>query len=97
LTELPVKRRLRNAKRRIVSTLMLAGYTAYTYDSGPFHVCADGHRDSKRIRIVFGIATPADKRTATQAPAPKNCRREIWEVSRDGKAFVIVPLIVTAK
>jgi hypothetical protein len=89
MTEIPVKRRLRNAKRRIVTTLTLSGYSLYLPENGPFHIIADGPNDSKRIRIVFGPACEDDTRPMRRAVMPENCYREIWQASDDGKTFVV--------
>jgi hypothetical protein len=85
----PIKKRRRNAEKKITATLTLAGYEVYAFDSGPFHLCADGPDGSKRILISFGPPTPGEKRAVRKAKMPANCHREIWRVSEDGKRFEI--------
>jgi len=92
-----IKRRLRNAKLKIRATLTLAGYEVYAFEDGPFHLCADGKDGGKRIRICFG-STKADEAGAmSRAVMPPNCYREVWQVSEDGKRFVIGRIAETKK
>jgi len=84
-----VKKRLNNAKLKIRATLTLAGYEVYAFEDGPFHLCADGRDGGKRIRICFGPATADEVRAMNRAIMPPNCHREVWQVSEDGKRFVI--------
>lgn len=90
--ELPYKRRLRERKRRIVTTLTLAGWEAYPFESGPFHVCADRRDESRRIRIVFGSCDRSDTDAVAKARLPQNCLREIWQVSEDGRTMVVAKI-----
>jgi hypothetical protein len=92
-----IKKRLRNAERKITATLSLAGYDVYPLGAGPFHLCADGRDGGKRIRIVFGDASADDTRPMSRAVMPPNCYREIWQVSDDGKRFVIVQVAASRK
>ncbi len=92
-----VKKRLRNAEKKITATLTLAGYDVYPLGSGPFHLCADGRDGGKRIRIVFGSMSADDTRPVSRAVMPSNCYREIWQVSDDGRRFVIAQVAASRK
>ena len=97
MTEEPIKKRIRNAKRKIITTLTLSGYEVYEIETGPFHLCADSETDSKRIRIVFGASTESDVRPMARAKMPANCYREIWQVSGDGKTIVTAKVAACKK
>lgn len=84
-----VKKRLNNAKLKIKATLTLAGFDVYAYEDGPFHLCADSRDGGKRIRICFGPMNFDEVRAMSRAVMPPNCHREVWQVSEDGKRFVI--------
>jgi hypothetical protein len=85
----PIKKRLNNAKRKITATLTLAGFDVYAFEDGPFHLCADSRDGGKRIRICFGSTNADEVRSISRAVMPSNCHREVWQVSDDGKRFVI--------
>jgi len=89
MSELAYKRRIRTWKRRIVTTLTDSGYEASSFDTGPFHVCADRYDGSRRIRIVFGSSTRSDVESVSRSPLPANCFREIWQIDDDGKGWVV--------
>jgi len=89
MSEVAVKKRLNNAELKIRATLTLAGYEVYAFEDGPFHLCADGPDGSKRIRIIFTRLGLDESRAMSRAIMPQNCHREAWQVSEDGKRFVI--------
>lgn len=86
MSELPYKRRLRAWKRHIATDLTLAGYEVETYDSSPFHLSASRGRTCLKVRICFGYSTESDVRAVAQAKTA--CRREIWQISDDGRVIV---------
>ncbi len=90
MSEDRVKRRLREWTRIAVHRLNLAGYEAAPLGSGPFHVCADRPDESLRVRIVFGASEESDVLAVAKSRLPAACRREIWQVSEDGRSVVRV-------
>lgn len=84
------KRRLREWTRIVVNRLDTAGYEAAPLGAGPFHVCADRPDESLRVRIVFGSSAEDDVLVVSKARLPSGCRREIWQVSEDGRSIVRV-------
>jgi hypothetical protein len=85
----PFKRRLRAWKQRTVTTYTRQGYTALTYDSGPFHVSLCKGRAETRIRFAFAYATLADEDAVKKAHTPDRCTREVWQISDDGRTVIV--------
>ena len=83
------KRRLRETKRRIITTLTAQGYKVSTFDSGPFDLCAGKGRQERRIRICFAYTTADDINAVRLAPLPRHSHREIWQISENGRHIVV--------
>ena len=83
------KRRLRETRRRITTTLAAQGYRVSTFDSGPFDLCAGKGRKEKRIRICFAYTTSDDINAVRLAPLPRHTSREIWQISENGRNIVV--------
>ena len=60
MSEDKFKRRLRNTRRRITTTLEAQGYRVSTFDGGPFDLEACRGRRAKKIRICFTYTTTDD-------------------------------------
>lgn len=79
------KRRLRRAKRRIVSSLSRSGYTVLCYENEPFHVGAFNEKELRLIRILFENPTPEEIERIGRRPAPPASRRELWIIDSRGQ------------
>lgn len=89
MSELAYKRRLRERKGKITTTLEAQGYKVRTFDSGPFHLLACRGKTGRAIRICFGYTETDDILSASREPVPARCRREIWQISEDGRSIVV--------
>ena len=88
MAELAYKRRLRDRKRRITTTLEAQGYKVRTFESGPFHLQACRGKTGLAIRITFGDSTADEVRAVSREPLPDRCLREIWQVDQSGRVTV---------
>lgn len=87
--ELAYKRRLRDRKRSIATTLEAQGYRVRTFEDGPFHLFACKGKTARAIRISFGYVHYDEPRMISGEPVPERCIRELWKISDDGRSIVI--------
>ena len=92
VSELPYKRRLRERKRKITTTLTLQGYRVRSFDDGPFHLIACRGRVSRAVRIEFGYTDIETIRLIGREPVPAHCQREIWQISAEGRITVVAKI-----
>ncbi len=89
MPEIAVKRRIREWKRRVVTTYTDKGYSVSTYESGPFHLSICKGRDETRVRFAFNYVSDDEVLAVSRAATPDRCAREIWQISEDGRTIVI--------
>lgn len=92
MSEVAIKRRLRESKRRFTTTLRAQGYRVSTFDCEPFHLLARKGRKARAIRICFGYTETDDILSVSREPMPDGCLREIWQISEDGRNTVIAKI-----
>jgi hypothetical protein len=90
--EVPYKRRLRRRKRIITTTLEVQGWKVRSFDDGPFHLLACRGGSGRAIRIEFGYTDVNLVDMMSHEPIPARCRREIWQVSADGRTTVVAKI-----
>lgn len=90
MSEDAYKRRLRERKRLITSTLEAQGYRVRTFDDGPFHLMACRGKTGRAIRISFGEVHFDESAMVRREPVPARCVREIWKISSNGNAVIRV-------
>jgi hypothetical protein len=88
MSELAFKRRLRERKRQITTTLTRQRYRVDSFDSGPFHLLARRGKTALAIKICFVYTTTEDILSVSREPVPDRCLREIWQISQDGRIIV---------
>lgn len=93
MSEDAYKRRIREWKRREADksrpdSLAHQGWRIRTFDSGPFHILACRGRSSLAVCFCFGTTGTDDILAVSREPMPDRCRREIWQISEDGRAVV---------
>ena len=91
MSEIAVKRRLRERKRRITTTLEAQGYRVRTFETGPFHLLACRGKTALAIRVSFeeGRSHDAEVNLVRLEPVPERCLREVWTISDDGRIVTI--------
>ena len=85
MSEPSFKRRLRERKRSITTTLEAQGYRVRTFDDGPFHLFACRGKTARAIRISFNAVCHSESELVKREAVPERCLREIWAVSADGR------------
>ncbi len=89
MSESPYKRRLRERKRRITTTLEAQGYRVRTFDDGPFHLLACRGKTGRAIRVSFGEVHFDEINLCKREPVPARCIRELWKISDDGRIVTV--------
>ena len=89
MSEPAAKQRLRRRVRIITTTLEAQGYRVRTFETGPFHLQARKGKTARDIRICFGYTDEDEVRAVSHEPGPDRCCREIWQVSEDGRSWVV--------
>jgi tryptophan synthase beta subunit len=97
VSEIPYKRRVRDRKRIITSTLEAQGYKVRSFDNGPFHLLACRGGSARAIRIEFGYTDINIVDLMSHEPVPVRCQREIWQVSADGRVMVVAKISASLK
>jgi len=88
MSDTTYKQRLRRRKRQITTTLTRQRYRVDPFDSGTFHLLARRGKTALAIRICFVYTATEDILSVSLEPVPDRCRREIWQVSEDGRTIV---------
>ena len=91
MSEDAYKRRLRIHKRKITAELRPT-HRVHDSDGRPFHLMAYRGRDSLAIRICFGHTEIGDILDVSHEPLPNRCRREIRQVSDDGRTTIVAKI-----
>ncbi len=97
MSEPAYKRRIRNRKRIITSTLEAQGYRVRSFDDGPFHLIACRGGAGRVIRIEFGYTDIEAIRLISHEPVPVRCQREIWQISDNGRVTVVAKIAASLK